>query len=693
MTDPKACVIHKKISTKTKKFQSATQIVNNVDDDLDCRLLRFESAWNEIKDKAEAIQYDSVMSVLTELTSYLKDSSLSYQKRPNSMLEVPSAILVTGVNIPDHKVVYDTLKKLISELVTEMIVFISSNEASTFKTLMQKLVGTLVRIVNEDNDMSADRCTMQVLRTWYKDLDCENSYSSPSKRHKSGTQRKWKKKKFKQPIVIVFEDFESFQMKGIEDFIQILRHYIEELPVLLVFCISTFGATLSECLSQVSLSSLNMRTFSTQNPMKQLSTVLEEILLNEQCHYRLGSKTYKFLTDYFLFSDFSVKTFLAGYKLSMLQHFYSNFYSILCCDVDVVSDYLDSMPKSHVEKLRELCFSNAQATAAISKQKLKMLLQNEEYFRKHVLKCLTDLRMYHKRFFPVLRFFHTIAKNLPNLSFGSQLSQLYFLCLDKEVKYCDEFQDFIKLVKLMSREELNSRLIEGLRHLEPAEFGLKEAFDKLKAFMKELQAIGEDRYQDVSETVPGFKTEKKIDLTTLQKSLKEIGEAKKRKSPFDKLRCNIADYLEEFAGEMLKNYKNIALHEVYYYDNVKSLKSSFIGDFNSSIKKALGDPSFYIKCKCCVTEDNSRILPTYPDISIAYKLLLEGGRLVNLYDWLQSFVAAIDLKNSDKLNAKVRSKKTKDLIARFAQSVGELQYLGMIKKTARKTDHIARIFI
>ena len=37
-----------------------------------------------------------------------------------------------------------------------------------------------------------------------------------------------------------------------------------------------------------------------------------------------------------------------------------------------------------------------------------------------------------------------------------------------------------------------------------------------------------------------------------------------------------------------------------------------------------------------------------PDLSVAYKLHLECGRLINLYDWLQAFIAIVDPEEGDK---------------------------------------------
>ena len=41
-----------------------------------------------------------------------------------------------------------------------------------------------------------------------------------------------------------------------------------------------------------------------------------------------------------------------------------------------------------------------------------------------------------------------------------------------------------------------------------------------------------------------------------------------------------------------------------------------------------------VQCQCCKGE-NGQVLSTMPDVCIVYKLHLECGQLINLYDWLQ----------------------------------------------------------
>ena len=48
------------------------------------------------------------------------------------------------------------------------------------------------------------------------------------------------------------------------------------------------------------------------------------------------------------------------------------------------------------------------------------------------------------------------------------------------------------------------------------------------------------------------------------------------------------------------------------------------------------------QCQCCSVHDGS-ISPTMPDVCIVYKLHLECGQLINLYDWMQVSCFLINL--------------------------------------------------
>lgn len=58
--------------------------------------------------------------------------------------------------------------------------------------------------------------------------------------------------------------------------------------------------------------------------------------------------------------------------------------------------------------------------------------------------------------------------------------------------------------------------------------------------------------------------------------------------------------------------------------------------------------NFRFQCKCCALQaENLRLLPTMPDTSIAYGLLLESGLQVNIYDWMSAFNAIVGDRTAD----------------------------------------------
>ena len=94
--------------------------------------------------------------------------------------------------------------------------------------------------------------------------------------------------------------------------------------------------------------------------------------------------------------------------------------------------------------------------------------------------------------------------------------------------------------------------------------------------------------------------------------------------------------------------------------------------------------------------EHSPVSPNMPDICIAYELHLECGRLINLFDWLCSFVAVVDPEAAEKIAKKEGGRGSKvdldpTVHARFIQAVSELQLLGFIKPMQRKTDHVERL--
>lgn len=111
-----------------------------------------------------------------------------------------------------------------------------------------------------------------------------------------------------------------------------------------------------------------------------------------------------------------------------------------------------------------------------------------------------------------------------------------------------------------------------------------------------------------------------------------------------------------------------------------------------------------------------------PDISILFKGYLESAKMINVYDWFQSFVVFLEGRKRRVENTRIpdgadgtsrtpsrkgKQKQVEDEVvdedagedeeewlvevqARFIRALQELDYLGFIKHTGRKVDHVMR---
>ena len=71
----------------------------------------------------------------------------------------------------------------------------------------------------------------------------------------------------------------------------------------------------------------------------------------------------------------------------------------------------------------------------------------------------------------------------------------------------------------------------------------------------------------------------------------------------------------------------------------------------------------------------------------------ECGRLVNLYDWMQSWISIVVRDDEEDYEAVGDEGGEAQLRhqARFTQAVSSLQFLGFVRPSKRKTDHMQRL--
>lgn len=139
--------------------------------------------------------------------------------------------------------------------------------------------------------------------------------------------------------------------------------------------------------------------------------------------------------------------------------------------------------------------------------------------------------------------------------------------------------------------------------------------------------------------------------------------------------------------ELVTPVEQLPMHEGIYFSRVADLIKITGGiggpaEPRHTVLSAMRDPSKYVG-----SLDEAQV----PDIAVAYQALSEGGRLVNLYDWYNTFSAIRMAQTTAKENGEADVNKEVLLQARFARACSELEFLGLFKHTKRKTDHVQRL--
>ncbi|KAG9714671.1 hypothetical protein KCU73_g16148, partial [Aureobasidium melanogenum] len=134
----------------------------------------------------------------------------------------------------------------------------------------------------------------------------------------------------------------------------------------------------------------------------------------------------------------------------------------------------------------------------------------------------------------------------------------------------------------------------------------------------------------------------------------------------------------------LINPKDLVFNEIFMYDLKSPHRDVFMPKPRAAIERALASPHDYLDCECCApdvgTGEENTLASTQPSTAILYQLYLEGGAMMNVADLRTAFVTILGDDQDEILTN-----------ALFQRSLAELRYLGLVRGTRKKADHVMKI--
>jgi origin recognition complex subunit 3 len=378
----------------------------------------------------------------------------------------------------------------------------------------------------------------------------------------------------------------------------------------------------------------------------------------------------------------------------MMEHFFNSDYKVLCCSISELSQNIGSLRKEQLEELRQLPSFRRYVDSLPKKEKAPLLL-DDCLFKIVLEKLIKELHGYLLNLHTLMRCLHALTASLPKSPLGKQLREVYSLAISCDISASPQFKECFQLLGFQSQEELLAKLERVLHILESVPGNLPVEVSHLKDIQQELSTYHTALFSVRLHTVEqSLRSPSKIDIGEhinrhqLKEKLLELTRKQKPLSAYEEARKNLLGYLATSVfQQFLVPPTNLPFSEVFFFSNVASVKRHIVGTPRAAIHMALNNPRYYLECECCKLDKSSSIIPSLPDICIVYKLHLECGRLINMFDWLQAFLAIVNPNESGEEQREVAP----EIQARFTCSVAELQFLGFIKPSKKKTDHVTRL--
>ncbi|XP_069454404.1 origin recognition complex subunit 3 isoform X4 [Ovis canadensis] len=672
----------------------------NTSEDSKLRFETYQLIWQQMKSETERLQEELNKNLFDSLIEFLQTSHSGLWKNSEDwsceikLREIPTAALILGVNVTDHDLTLRSLTEVLQNNVTPYVVSLQAKDCPDMKHFLQKLVSQLmdckvdvqskekesVQVIQKNVHYSMDS-----LSAWYMSVT-QTDPKMPRKKRTFSSQ--WQS----PPVVLILKDMESFTTKVLQDFIIISSQHLHEFPLILIFGIATSPVVIHRLLPHAVSSLLCIELFQSLSCKEHLTTVLDKLLLTTQFPFKLSEKVLQILTNIFLYHDFSIQNFIKGLQLSLLEHFYSQPLSVLCCNLPEAKRRTHFLSANQCENIRRLP-SFRRYVEKQSSQKQVALLTSDRSLKEETQSLLENLHVYHTNYFLVLRCLHQFTSSLPKYPLGRQIRELYCMCLEKNIWDSEEYASVLQLLRLLAKDELMAMLQNCFKVFQSSSAKeLGNTAKKIEEFLAQFQSLDETKEEEDTSQLQS-KGLQKTDLYHLQKSLlemKELRSTSKRQTKFEVLREQVVSFVDSLVREYLLPPDTQPLHETLYFSSAHTLRQHLNAAPRIALHTALNNPYYYLKNEALRSEEGC-IPNVAPDICIAYKLHLECSRLINLVDWSEAFATVVTAAEKMDANSVTSEERNEVIHARFIRAVSELELLGFIKPTKQKTDHVARL--
>eukprot|EP01102_Stenamoeba_stenopodia_P015362 TRINITY_DN5223_c0_g1_i1.p1 TRINITY_DN5223_c0_g1~~TRINITY_DN5223_c0_g1_i1.p1 ORF type:complete len:593 (+),score=131.02 TRINITY_DN5223_c0_g1_i1:161-1939(+) len=521
-------------------------------------------------------------------------------------------------------------------------------------------------------------------------------------------------------LVVIIADFDFFPTNVIQDLVSICSTHQSSLRMTFVFGIATTAA-IGEVLPRWTTSLLKIERFSLQVTMELLADVVDTLFirggaqrpptqqpdvdvqetLGQPFPVRLGYDALTFIIDNFRQNDFSCKTLSRILYFITFQHHYNNPLVIIntTSETNLKASALHPDHLKWAERLPSLRAKINEMKRKVPNLSIGTLLERYN--------IISDF--YHTQYPAAFGCYCALQAYLTNIRGGNTNTPIKTL---SKTRRLFEYQKLLSPDALKRFQEVKEELLKPHVSSSAIAEQLKRwltilgcgafvgAVDCIKYLLELASAIADNKPQPkmpkndyisqpseeeesqrntpsepkTTTMAPSKRMQRKM---ALQQACVQSGGAED-----DVSKQRMIEFIDQFFRLHLVPYHQLTMQENFYYNDARELAATFNASMRESLNRALTNPHSYLNCDCCSLDQTELIPNTMPDICILYKLIEKSNKMINLYDLYCTFKGLYSKESYDK---------EKILQARFFQAIKEMRFLGLIKETNRKQDHVIKI--
>jgi origin recognition complex subunit 3 len=488
-----------------------------------------------------------------------------------------------------------------------------------------------------------------------------------------------------EQVVVSFPDTEALTSSLLSELIEIMSSWLDRIPFVCLFNVATSVEFLQQRLSRSAVRCLDGRLFDAAPSSAETQLVFSAIT-HPETRLWLGptllASALERQSDYIQ----SVDELVDVVEYAYMSSYYANALSIFL-DPEIK---LKSIPQDHLEALRNLPSFRTWAQTILEKEnaesaeRVRRLLESDEELLLETKQQIQKGKQKLCELTTTLDVIRAIQELLPNTP-TSPKSSLFIQAMSCKLRGSAMIKTLLMSVRKAQSDMATATMDTVIEKASPIfstdVIAMRTRLDSVFAGMTDKAQHLRSADDIGSSTVRTTVVAQKVHLSK-QKSQLSVDD-----SMYTDILREFSNHLESYLNTTLIDPQDLPFHEIFIYDLKSPHREVFTPRPRHAIERALSSPHDYLDCDCCAPEnggeggnEEATLSSTQPTAAMLYQLYLESGSLINISDLWQAFQAVMG-----------GEKEEGELMALFQRGLAELRYLGLVKSTRKRADHVAKV--